>query len=109
MKPGKKNYYVKAGDCLPLNVVLKDEDSVAINLTGYGSDFVLSYGILTLTLDETSRLTVTAGTGSITGQLTAAETAVLTDSDRASYAWSVTEPGGCKKTFMTGRVFLAGN
>jgi hypothetical protein len=102
MTPGTYDFSVAAGDCLPLIVILKDEIG-AVDLTGYQSqiDFTWRGGSLSLLNAD---LTITTAAGKIAGELTALQTADLPAGRLTQYKWWVTEPSGCKKTFLDGYV-----
>lgn len=110
MAPGEYDYEVEGGDCLTLYVVLKDGNDSAIDLTGYSSVFVATWRGGSLTLSSGSELEMAeAGEsptedGSITGRLTGAQTDELPYGRLTKYEWSVTEPSGCKRTFLKGYI-----
>jgi len=110
MQPGEYDYEVEGGDCLPLHVVLKDGNDNPIDLTGYSSEFVATWRNESLTLSSGSRLDMAeagespSNDGSIQGQLTGGETNEFPMGRITKYEWSVTEPSGCKRTFLKGYV-----
>lgn len=111
MQPGSYDYEVEGGDCLPLNVVLKDGNDTAISLVGYSSRFELTWprgGYLLLTSDgarlEMGEDDSPQTLGEITGELSATETDALPYGRIARYEWSVTQPDGCKLTFLKGYI-----
>lgn len=110
MAPGEYDYTVEGGDCLPLIVVLKDGNDDPIDLTGYASTFVATWKNESITLSSGSGLEMAeAGEspqqdGSITGELTAAQTDELPYGRITKYEWSVIEPSGCKRTFLKGYI-----
>jgi hypothetical protein len=108
MAPCSYDYEVEGGDCLPLHVVLKDGSDTPLDLTGYSSEFVATWRTGSVTLSSGSELEIAeAGEsptedGSISGQMTGVQTADLPLGKLTRYEWSVTEPGGCKRTFLKG-------
>lgn len=108
--PGDYDYEVEGGDCLPLNVTLKDSNDDLISLSGNTSVFLLTWpggNSLSLTT-ENDRLDI-AGfdspmTGEISGELTGLETDALPYGRIAKYEWSVTGTDGCKTTFLKGYI-----
>jgi hypothetical protein len=110
MAPGSYDYEVEGGDCLPLRVILKDGNDNALDLTGYSSTFVATWTGGSITLYSGGRLEMFESgespnvDGSISGQLTAAETNELPLGRIAKYEWCVFEPSGCKRTFLKGYI-----
>lgn len=116
MAPGEYDYTVEGGDCLPLNVILRDGTGAQMVLTGYSSTFVATWRGGSLTLYSGDRLEMweaadspigdspEGDSGQITGELTGAETNALPHGRVTKYEWSVTEPGGCKRTFLKGYI-----
>jgi hypothetical protein len=108
MTPGTYDYEVEGGDCLPLYVTLKDENEAAISLVGYSSRLVITWpGEQIILTTDNERLDMgeddsPAATGVIEGELAASETDRLPYGRIAQYEWSVTQPSGCKLTFMKG-------
>lgn len=108
MAPGQYDYEVEGGDCLRLVVRLLDGSDAAIDLTGYSSEFVATWRSGSLTLSSGAELDMgeagesPSNDGYIHGTITGAQTGELPFGRMTKYEWSVTEPGGCKRTFLKG-------
>lgn len=110
MRAGEYDYEVEGGDCLSLIVVLKDGNDTAISLVGYTSRLEITWDTGSIILSEANeRLELGSQDspdtpGQIAGTLTATETDRLPYGRVAKYEWSVTQPDGCKLTFLKGHI-----
>lgn len=109
MQPGNYDFTVEGGDCLPLRVILKDENGSEIALAGYTSRFYAAWNGGSITLDSaTDGLDITdqdsPSVGGISGELSGTQTGQLPFGRLTTYEWSVTQPDGCILTFMTGYI-----
>lgn len=117
MAPGEYDYEVEGGDCLPLNILLRDGNGDQLNLLGYSSTLSITWPRNnSLILYSGDRLEMVesgdspegdspAGDpGRIVGSLTGAETNNLPYGRQTKYEWSVTQPNGCKLTFLKGYI-----
>lgn len=115
--PGNYDYEVEGGDCLTLKVILRDGNGDQMDLTGYSSTLAITWPRNnSLTLYSGDRLEMiedgdspTANSpqgdvSAITGELTGAETNALPYGRQTKYEWSVTQPNGCKLTFLKGYI-----
>ena len=99
------NFVVVRGNCLPISVTFRAA-GVAVDLTGYlGARLTVRPPEASpLVLDAPARLTLGGVAGTITGELTAAESQALPIGRVTKYELRLVEPDGCLKTILKGFV-----
>jgi len=95
---------VRQGDTYMLTLNYKDENGVAVNLTGYTFEWKVAVGASVNTYTGSPEVISTTPTsGSVQLTLSAAETAAfLTSTGR--HWFRITSPGGIKATLLEGYV-----
>jgi hypothetical protein len=111
MSVGQYQLNIKKGADFALTAQWKDANGTPINLTGYTAALTAreywdsSTSFFALTSSPAAGIVITAGTGTLTISLTAAQTAALTKA-RGVYDCFLTDSGGIKTCIFEGAVII---